>query len=398
MKSKIKVLFLSPYEILDENLNGVNKINVNILIHLIEQCSFTIIQPSYDLNSALAGECEIIMRTKVNENPSRIASILSLYSKDEIIFKSYTREVAALINEIVDDFDVIHISSFQLSTVIPMLSNKARKKVIFFAIDSKVLHETTRTEDTVGLGYLYRKFLSLKSIVATKYVYSKVSNICFVGKKDADVTKTLLPKNILVDYIPNGVALDHDRKYSFSNSKEKLVMVFHGDMYYPPNQIAIKKLLSILPTIKSLIEINVIIKVIGNGSKELNNPSVGVFGLGFIDDLYDELSSADLYISLVETGAGIKNKILDAMSVGLPILATDRCMEGIEYAKQGVNYISINTNNINTLVEAIVCIHTNRKLAIEMSHNNIECVQMYYSWEKVSDRYYEMYKRLASND
>lgn len=398
MSSKVKVLFISPYEVLDENSNGVNKINVNVLIHLADKCDFTIVQPGNELNEALIGLCNVIPRKEIFELPNCIVSNLSLYSKDEVIFRSYARKVAVIIHEMADEFDVIHISSFQLSTVIPMLSEKVRKKVIFFAIDSKVLHETTRMKDSIGFDYLYRRYLSLKSVVATKLIYSKASSVFFVGKKDAEVTKGLLPKSVVVDYIPNGVALNHGRRYRFSNSKDKVVMVFHGDMYYPPNQIAIKKLISILPSINSQIDADVLVKVIGNGSKELNSPSSGILGLGFVDDLYEELSNADVYISLVETGAGIKNKLLDAMSVGLPILATDRSMEGIDHAQQGVNYLPISPNNIKGLCDAIFDIRSNKDLAIEMSKKNIACVQEHYSWKKVSDRYYDIYERLVNND
>jgi len=51
--------------------------------------------------------------------------------------------------------------------------------------------------------------------------------------------------------------------------------------------------------------------------------------LGYVDDLADALRDRRMFVAPIQSGAGVKTKVLDAMSVALPVVATSAGVSGI---------------------------------------------------------------------
>ncbi|WP_328858297.1 glycosyltransferase family 4 protein [Williamsia herbipolensis] len=100
-------------------------------------------------------------------------------------------------------------------------------------------------------------------------------------------------------------------------------LVFMGTRDWPPNQEAFEIALRLWPRIAEGIEGAELYIV---GAKAANAPEVtypdGVFDLGFVDDLQSFLSTCRALIAPVATGGGVRVKILDAASRGLPVIGT----------------------------------------------------------------------------
>jgi len=69
--------------------------------------------------------------------------------------------------------------------------------------------------------------------------------------------------------------------------------------------------------------LNICFLIIGNGLDVSASPAKNVRYLGYVDDLCAVLSHCDLEVAPMIGGSGIKMKILDALSVGLPVLTTE---------------------------------------------------------------------------
>ncbi|PSU50934.1 hypothetical protein C9J12_02915 [Photobacterium frigidiphilum] len=396
---KIKILFCTPYALDDENANGINKINMNIIPRLYNDCELTILQPDGVTDSTIESKCQVIkVKAKVKKNDfiDKVVSTFSILSRDEYIFKSICYEMACRINKSYENYDIIHLSSFQLSAVLSFLNKNALKKVVFFAIDSKVLHEESRVKVTNGYKHIYRSLLLYKAKLCFNMIYDKVDNICFVGQSDAESLLSVLP-NKNVNVIPNGVFIEHNSIYNECLDTDEITLCFHGDMYYPPNKRALSKLLSYFPIIQSSFSKPITLKIIGKGSEIYNSPSLGVLGMGFVDDIYKELSNSTIYVSLVDTGAGIKNKLLDAMSVGLPILASQNSMEGIAYSRVNTEYLEIEPNDVQSIINKLNIILNDSDLRNDMKISGLTCVREYYSWNKVALDYIAYYEKVISS-
>lgn len=101
-------------------------------------------------------------------------------------------------------------------------------------------------------------------------------------------------------------------------------LVFLGDRSWPPNQEAFQLLLQWWPEISTGIagaELLVIGKPAGPAPKQAL--PAGMQDLGFVDDLDAVLGSCRGLVAPILTGGGVRVKILDAASRGLPVVGTE---------------------------------------------------------------------------
>ncbi|MEV7398056.1 glycosyltransferase [Aeromicrobium sp. NPDC092404] len=97
-------------------------------------------------------------------------------------------------------------------------------------------------------------------------------------------------------------------------------LVFVGERAWPPNQQAFETLLQWWPDISRGID-DAELCVVGNRVRTQPLPD-GVRDLGFVPDLDAFLGSCRAVLAPVTTGGGVRVKILDAASRGLPVVAT----------------------------------------------------------------------------
>ena len=393
---KMRILLCSPYDLESQNENGVNKINYNVLHNLAGLCDIKVLQPSSRFSTTLTSLGVAIesldFKVRSASKVTFLSSTFSLFSHSEYIFKPYSKKLAEYINTNHIDFDCIHLSSYLLSSALPLLSESALEKIKFFPIDSKILVEQTRVKQGSFLLKPYREFLCLKAKLLTKYIYAKAEWICFVSKVDVDVSLRYL-QNSNVHYIPNGVEIvDVEINTRKTPWVHGLTLCFHGDLTFGPNVVAVNNILNLIPCLEERLEFPFKVKLIGKGSEGFSDFSENIVGLGFVEDLYRELNDCDLYLSLIETGAGIKNKLLDAMAVGLPIIATQESVSGIEYAVKRHNYMPLLTVRPQDVVDAINELGANIELLHTLSKNSINTVRENYDWLKLSKSYLKFYR------
>lgn len=100
-------------------------------------------------------------------------------------------------------------------------------------------------------------------------------------------------------------------------------LVFLGDRTWPPNQEAFKLLLQWWPDIAKGIP-GAELLVVGKRSEEKLQGELpaGMTDIGFADDLVATLGSCRALVAPILTGGGVRVKILDAVSRGLPLVGT----------------------------------------------------------------------------
>ena len=116
-------------------------------------------------------------------------------------------------------------------------------------------------------------------------------------------------------------------------------IVFVGKMNYEPNMTAVKYFVDkVFPLVQeNMPEVKFYI-VGANPSPSVRQLSVrpGVIVTGFVDDVVDYMRQAAISIAPMRSGAGIQNKILQAMSLGGCVVTTTIGAEGLDVAWGGV--------------------------------------------------------------
>ena len=119
-------------------------------------------------------------------------------------------------------------------------------------------------------------------------------------------------------------------------------------------------------------------------SKLIGLECEGIHITGFVDDMYKTISSSEIYVSPLKYGSGTKNKVLEAMAVGMPVFLTEVSREGIDGLKEGKNCFFINEGNI---VEVICKALTDKKRLKEVAASGREYVETNHSWKNVFDKF-----------
>jgi glycosyltransferase involved in cell wall biosynthesis len=117
--------------------------------------------------------------------------------------------------------------------------------------------------------------------------------------------------------------------------------VFTGTMDYPPNVDAVVWFATeILPLIRRTVPAAQFY-IVGNGpSPEVQRLAQieGVFVTGRVSDVRPYVAHATAGVAPMRIARGIQNKVLEAMSLGKPVVLTSGALEGIE-AQPGTDVI-----------------------------------------------------------
>lgn len=122
--------------------------------------------------------------------------------------------------------------------------------------------------------------------------------------------------------------------------------------------------------------------------------AIGVDKLGYVDDVKPFFNKTQVYIAPLFVGGGIRIKILEAMSLGLPVVATDVSAEGIEATEeQGL----IRANTIEEYVFQIEKLFDNDKLREQLGRNARNFIEEKHTWKSNVKIMLEEYAKLVSS-
>lgn len=146
----------------------------------------------------------------------------------------------------------------------------------------------------------------------------------------------------------------------------------------------------VLPIVKQKYP-DVELKLFGKGIPDkLKNLDDAVNALGFVDDIVSELKKCKIYIAPLFVGAGIRIKILEALSIGLPSIATNISADGINYITNSETNHNLNQNqnglfisdNAKEQAERIIELLDNHSLLEIESQNAANFIRENYNWDK----------------
>ena len=162
-------------------------------------------------------------------------------------------------------------------------------------------------------------------------------------------------------------------------------IVFVGSMFYEPNIVAVKYFVKeVLPLIKNKYP-NTKFYIVGNRpSKEvLALSSDSVIVTGFVEDVWDYLKSATVVVAPMQTGAGLQNKILEALSVRACVVTTPIGFEGLIH-DEGAPLVA----DSNEIMAQIICELFGNSVKREMMGlAAFTYVERYYSEKVVFDKF-----------
>ncbi len=195
--------------------------------------------------------------------------------------------------------------------------------------------ETLRLRELAncGSGTLRKaRFRLLEALEARfeRIVYPRFNLCLVVNERDKDVIGRIAPR-ARVRVLSNGVDVEYFSPLTPLVARPCSV-VFHGNLSYPPNaEAAIHLAREILPFLREKRP-ETTLRIVGSqaGADVLALGRIpGVSLVPDAEDLRPHLGAGGVYACAVSHGSGIKNKILEAMAMALPVVSYRAAASGI---------------------------------------------------------------------
>ncbi len=389
----MNILVIAPGFFIPEHENGVNKILYNILKGPTPfKTDFMCLGENSEMSASLFPNVSVLENDAFErlEIPSKFA-----WARSWLPFGVYTQKSLRPLSQYIQDnyhkYDAIIVTTFSLSKVAEGLNFSITNKLHLLAIDSYSLFFKRRSEhDRDLIKKALWKLESLKGQSLEKATLPLFKSTLFVSKADQEYLKNLYPKasQSLVT-IENGVQIPNVKKEDYAKKSNNILFV--GNFGYAPNIEAVYFLVDqLLPL---LVSENADIKLTLVGIDPQNfldrfkqRPNLVI--QGFVDDLAPYLIEADLFCCPLFFGAGIKNKVLEAMAYGLPILGSSYSFDGIDIDEYEY-HMAIQSRDPKVWADHLFAILKESGLREKMGKWGREHMLHHFSWDSVRSRYYK---------
>jgi len=249
--------------------------------------------------------------------------------------------------------------------------------------------------DVHEIGFLKSLALSkLKKINNLKLF--KAKELLFYKNAKILIAITEKEKNILKEYFPNKKIVVVPTCTNVSSSTKKYFenrnnICYFGYFNHKPNIDAVNYFIeNIFGKIKVKIP-DIKFYILGYGSKNIKNTD-DIISVDNIKNISKELSKYKVFVCPLRYGAGLKKKVLDAMSAKTPIVSTSFGTEGIKNVEK--KYFNLSDKKF---VNEIVKLYKNKNFWQKKSDDNFNTVKKYYSMVSFKQYVNDFVKQIKSH-
>ncbi len=225
-------------------------------------------------------------------------------------------------------------------------------------------------------GIIQKLFFQIESKRTEKYeksITDSFDEAWFISKEDIEYLG--LSKNKKVTQVPNPVVISEIKQdYSRKNR-----ILFVGNLSVSHNIEAIMYMKEeIMPELYEL-DRNITFEIVGADATDQIKALDTVRNIkfsGFVEDLYKTLIESDIFIAPMFFSAGVQNKVLEAMAVGLPVITTANVARSIG-AEHLMNIIVADTKE--EFLEQIIMLLKAENLRRKIGQNGYHLIKNSFS-------------------
>lgn len=230
-----------------------------------------------------------------------------------------------------------------------------------------------------------------------RFMFSPYQRVVVVSEQDRDQLLALNPA-LPVEVIPNGVDTAYFAPIE-QIERDSKTLLFVGNFEYAPNVDAAFYLIEhILPAVRRQFP-DVKLQLVGNAPPPelLNRAQVSIEITGRVPDVRPYLARATIFVCPLRMGAGIKNKVLEALAMGCPVVATPLSVDGIA-VRAGVEALIAPVDGAGGVFEeAVISLLEDHDLRNALSQAGRKLIEARYSWAYVADCYEELYSIMTAD-
>ncbi|HEY9762567.1 MAG TPA: glycosyltransferase family 4 protein [Trichocoleus sp.] len=110
----------------------------------------------------------------------------------------------------------------------------------------------------------------------------------------------------------------------------------------------------------------------------------GVAVTGRVPSVVEYLHRATVCVVPMRIGYGIKNKTLEAMAAGVPVVASDRGLEGLDVERP---LRALRANTLEDYVNAISQLFEDAALRVTLAQNARRLIEEQFTWQRAGEKY-----------
>lgn len=330
----------------------------------------------------------------IERNHFRYRRLIQLYSllTDHSYWYNWAQSkelenvVRSLVNK--EDFDIIlgefaSMGHFDLDT-----------DAIRIMDAHNIEYDNFRRMSTLDWSFIRKKFYEReyeKCLKEEVEAFKRHDAIFATSQRDADIIGNHVD-DIPRFVIPNGV--DSSYFTPGETESEPFSMVFTGAMKYVPNYDGVIKFLDeIFPLIKKQVPGAKMYVVGSNPPSQLKAyESESVTVTGFVDDVRPYIDKASVFVVPLYMGSGTRLKVVEALSMQIPVVSTSIGCEGIDVSDG--EHLIIRDNSAE-FADAVVDLFENHDLRRKLISNGDKIVQEKYDWRIIGQSIEEAFYKLT---
>lgn len=322
-------------------------------------------------------------------NPTSGTSIAGLFNpKPRSVLDSHSPEMAEKIQQLIaqNQFDVIIAS--QVGTA-GYGRNFQNIPALFEEVEMGIYHEQLAQAASFKSRLRYRLTLG-KQANYLRELLQYFHTCTVVSEPERELVKTAVPGYQNVEVIPNCMNLaDYDQ---VRVEKRPNSLIFTGSFTYHVNHQAMEWFVGeVNPLVQAQIP-DVQLSITGDHANLPLPPANNVTLTGFVDDIRSWIASSCIGLAPIFMGGGTRLKILEAMALRTPVVATSKGAEGLD-VEHGKHLLLADTPQ--AFADAVVRLLQDPDLYQTIANNGYQLIAEKYDWPSVTPHFLTLVQRTA---
>jgi len=323
-----------------------------------------------------------VITVRINLLIAKTKCIFNIFSKRSFTTDCfYSRRLMKIIQA--QDCDVILADC---SSMAQYAINIEKPKIVDFVdIDSdkwRLYSEYSMPPKSIIYGIEHRRLYAFEDEI------NRLFDFCLVVSENE---KKILKNGDNVVVMPNGV---DSQFFTPREKKNDSTLIFTGAMDYFPNIDGVSYFhRDIWPSVKEHIQdVRFVVAGMYPPAKIRALASKDTVITGYVPDIRDYLAQAAVCVVPLRIAKGIQNKVLEAMAMGIPVVATAAANAGINARDKHQILLA---DSPEDFAKSVVLLLKDKQLRRTIAENARQFVQENFNWEKNLSKLDELICRLT---
>ncbi len=394
----MRILFVTPYVPSRIRVRPFNLIKSLSAVHEVSLVSLLCDEYEREMVRDVANYCasvDLLPLPKSQAYKNCLLALPTLIPLRVAYYKSpaFVERIKQVIHE--RNIEVVH---GELIKVVPAL------RAVLAQANIPLLYDSV---DCIS-WYLQQQYSSARSPLKKALVYSELKKmrryerqslaafdqVVITSGHDRDCLIALGEQPSHIKVVSNGVDIEYFTPSVSPRENDSLVFCAKLD-YYPNSQAIVHFCREILPLIwESRPQVR--LAIVGN------NPPQSVRDLsaderiavtGYVPDIRPYLGKASVALAPLQVAAGMQNKVLEALAMGSPVVATPGSCRSLQVKHETHLLIA---EGVRSYADAVLRLLENPQLAQDLGNAGRYYVEQYHSWIAAANTLSNLYSFIAT--